>query len=63
MRGDTMVRGGAALILIAYCALIAALYDPLSIPVDFEVALPIGLFVGVGLIVIWRRAARIARSS
>ncbi|MFC6961921.1 hypothetical protein [Halocatena marina] len=55
MRGDTTVRIGAALILIAYCALIAALYDPLSIPIDFEVALPIALIVGVGLIAVWYR--------
>jgi hypothetical protein len=56
MGGDTAVRGGAALILITCVALVASLYNPLSIPVDFEIALPVGIILGVSAIAIWYRA-------
>jgi hypothetical protein len=52
MGGDTTVRGGAALILIAGVAIVASLYNPLSIPVEIEVALPIGLLLGIGAILL-----------
>lgn len=58
MRGDTTIRGAAALVLITYCVLIVSLYDPLPVSVDFELALPIGLALGVGLIAIWYRTTR-----
>jgi hypothetical protein len=61
MRGDTAVRGGAALVLIACVALVASLYDPLSIPVEIEIALPIGLLLGIGAIALWYRAELIAK--
>lgn len=61
MRGDTAVRVGAALILISCVALVASLYDPLSIPVDFEIALPIGILLGIGGIALWYRSELIAK--
>ena len=57
MGGDTAVRGGAALILIAGVAVVASLYNPLSIPVEIEVALPIGLLLGSVMILLWSRGA------
>lgn len=61
MRGDTAVRGGAALILITCICVVASLYDPLSIPVEIEVALPIGILLGVGAIALWYRTELISR--
>jgi hypothetical protein len=55
MGGNTAVRGGAALILIACVAVVASLYNPLSIPVEIEVALPIRLLLGAGAIILWSR--------
>jgi hypothetical protein len=61
MRGDTAVRGGAALILIACIALAASLYDPLSIPIEIEIALPVGILLGIGAIALWYRAELIGK--
>ena len=61
MRGDTAVRGGAALILIACVALAASLYDPLSIPIEIEIALPVGILLGIGAIALWYRTELIAK--
>jgi hypothetical protein len=41
-------RGVAVLILLLFGAIAAALFNPLSLPVESELAVPVGLAVGVG---------------
>lgn len=55
MRRDATVRGGAALVLIAFLVGVVSLYDPLPQPIDFRIALPIGLVVGIVVIAVWYR--------
>lgn len=59
MRRDATVRGGAALVLIAFLVGVVSLYDPLPQPIDFRFALPIGLVVGIVVIAVWYRIDRL----
>ncbi|UPM43053.1 hypothetical protein [Halocatena salina] len=53
MRRDATVRGGAALVLIAFLVGVVSLYDPLPQPIQFHIALPVGLVVGTVVIAAW----------
>lgn len=55
MRRDATVRGGAALVLIAFFVGVVSLYDPLPQPIDFHIALPVSLVVGIVVIAVWYR--------
>lgn len=61
MRRDATVRGGAALVLIAFLIGVVSLYDPLPQPIDFRTALPIGLVIGVVAIAAWYRMGGLKR--
>ncbi|RRJ33514.1 hypothetical protein [Halocatena pleomorpha] len=56
MRRDVTVRGGAALVLIAFLVGVVSLYDPLPHPVEFHIALPISLVVAIVVIGVWHRS-------
>lgn len=58
MRRDATVRGGAALVLIAFLMGVMSLYDPFPQPIDFHIALPVGLVVGIVAIAMWYRIGR-----